>query len=257
MQRPGYPPPVNIFLSVSASIFFNRPRRSLARDAINLLDSHTPRPLVTGTEHLPRDEAFVVVANHHHRKAMWIGWIGAMVIEATYAFHPVDVPIRIVVTDAQRFQFMGQSREFPLSGWFLGRIATLWGMIRMPGNPADTVGRAASLKQVLSVLRKGEPVLFFPEGDRGTAYGLVEALPGTGTFLALASRRAKIVPAAFWEDGPQLRGQIAPPITLISDGDAAVRQQIMTAIGRMLPESMWGPYRDAINESGNVACSTN
>jgi hypothetical protein len=92
------------------------------------------------------------------------------------------------------------------------------------------------------VLRDGDPVLCFPEGDRGTAYGLVDALPGTGTFLVLAARYAKIIPVAFWEDGEQLSGCVGAPIVLTSRDDAQIRQQVMVAIGRMLPRSMWGVY---------------
>ncbi|MEP7288665.1 MAG: lysophospholipid acyltransferase family protein [Chloroflexota bacterium] len=253
-KRPTYSFPLYGFLHLSSSIFFDRPKRSFYVDANYLLNSHTPRPLLTGIENLPRDGAFLIVANHHHRAGLWIGWIGAMLVEAIYASRPVQFPLRIVVTDAQRFKFRGTARVFPISSWFLKRVAMLWGMIPIPGeSDADnTTGRAAALKHVLSLLRNGEPVLFFPEGDRGTAYGLVEALPGTGSFIALAARRAPIIPVAFWEDGDQLRGHIAPPITLTSSDDAAVRQEVMVRIGRMLPPSMWGAYAEAIAAAKNT-----
>jgi hypothetical protein len=246
-KRPFYLPTPGQFLSVAASIFCGIPKRSLARDAIRLLDSHQPRPYLFGVENLPRNEPFVVVANHHHRANQWIGWVGALLIEAIHSFRPVEVPIRIVVTDAQRVRFQGRSRKIPFSGWFLGRIAKLWGMIPLSGDPADTASRAATLKRALNVLRNGEPVLLFPEGDRGTAYGLVEALPGTGGFLALAARHAKIVPVAFWEEGEQLSGCVDAPMVLTSRDDVQIRQQAMFAIGRMLPRSMWGVYSAAIS----------
>lgn len=247
--RPTYRFPLYGFLHLSCSIFFNVPKRSFFVDANYLINSHKPRPLVTGTENFPREEPFLIVANHYHRSGLWIGWVGAMLVDAIHEFHPVDFPLRIVVTDAQRFNFLGKSRTVPISGWFINRTAALWHMIKMPGDPDDTTGRATSLKQVLHILKKGDPVLFFPEGDRGTAFELVEAQPGTGSFIALAARRAKIVPVGFWEEGEQLRAHVAPPIAITSSNDETVRQQVMVAIGRMLPPPMWGPYAGLIAKS--------
>lgn len=222
---------------LSASIFFNFPRRSLGKDAIRLLDMYQPRPTLSGIELLPRDEPFVIVANHYHRNGLWIGWIGALLCEAISAFRPVDVPIRIVVTDRQRIQIGERSLTLPLSGLFLRRITKLWGMIRMPSDPKNTIGRATVLKHLLRLLASGEPILFFPEGDRGSAAGLVEALPGTGTFLALASRRARIIPVGFWEEGPRLCGQVGTALTLDSSDDTTLRQQVIASIKHLLPTS--------------------
>lgn len=249
MARPGYPPPLDMFLSVSGSIFFGFPRRSIARDATQVLNTHHPRPILTGVENLPLDGAFMIVANHHHRENMWIGWIGAMVTEAVNSIRPARTPIRIVVTDSQRMRLFGQERTVPFSRWFLGRVAKFWEMIPIPADPNNTAGHAAALKATLGILKQGLPVLFFPEGEHGSAYGLVEALPGTGTFLALASRRAVILPCSFWEEGEnfeQLRGHISPPITFSSSDDAQVREQMMVAIGRLLPDTMWGLYINSI-----------
>lgn len=240
--RPKYPPPFDMFLSVSGSIFFGWPRRSIAYDATDVLNRHTPRPIIQGVEHIPATGAFLIVANHHDRPDMWIGWVGALITEAVNQVRPARTPIRIMVTDAQRITLFGRERTIPLSRWFLGRVARFWEMLPIAANPGDTTHHAATLRQALGVLRQGLPVLFFPEGERGNAYALIEALPGTGTFIALASRRAVILPCAFWEDGEQLHGQIAPPITISQRDDAAVREQVMTAIGRMLPSSMWGAY---------------
>ncbi len=244
--RPIYAPPLRMFLSVSSSIFFGRPRRSIARDATEVLDSHTPRPIINGLEHIPRDGAFVIVANHHHRRNMWIGWVGALVTEAVNGLRPARTPIRIVATSGQRMRWRNRELTIPLSDWLLGRVVQFWQMIPIPADPADTIGQATALKMTLRLLKEGLPVLFFPEGARGSANTLVEALPGTGTFLALASRRAVILPCGIWEDGEQLRAQIAPPITLLDGDDATIREEVMCAIGRLLPGSMHGPYTAAI-----------
>jgi len=250
--RPDYSASLALFVSVSGSIFFGFPRRDLSRDASRLLDLHTPRPIMSGLEHIPREGACLIVANHYQRKGMWIGWPGAMISEAVNSVRPAAPPLRIVVTDAQRMKLLGREINVPLSGWFLSRVASFWQMIPIPGNLSDTSGHAAALRATLTVLRKGSPVLFFPEGERGSADRLIEALPGTGDFIKLASQRAQILPCAFWEEGEQLRGQIAPPLTFITGDDTAIRGQVMAAIGAMLPESMRGPYASTIEHKQTI-----
>jgi len=214
----------------------------LDRDAARILRSHHPSPLARGTEHLPRAGGFLVVANHHQRPGMWIGWPGSVVAAAINAVQPQRTPVRIVVTDSQRTRLFGKERTIPFSRFFFGRIARAWDMIPIPADRENTAGQANALRAVLKALGAGQPVLFFPEGERGTAAGVIDALPGTGTFLVLCSRRAPIIPCAFWEEGAQLIAQFGPPLTLISRDDADVRKQAMTTIARMLPPHMRGAY---------------
>ena len=234
-KRPQYGTPRRLFLSISGSIFFGIPHRSLAADATQLLDSHHPRPIITGTEHIPNSGAFMVVANHYQRAHLWIGWVGALLVEAVHNVRPARTPIRIIVTDSQRVKGFGRDITIPFSHYFLGRIAHIWEMIPMPAERNAAAGRARALKTTLGLLQSGLPALIFPEGDSGTAYGLTEALPGTGTFIKLASRRAVILPCGFWEDGDYLCGQIASPLTIASADDSAIREQVMTAIEQLLP----------------------
>jgi len=244
--RPDYKIPPLRFASVSSSIFTGFPRRDLSRDATDLLDSHRPRPVITGQEHIPRTGAVLFVANHHHRKQMWIGWCGALLIEAINQVRPARVPAHIVVADEQRMRWGDGEVVIPTSKFFLRRVSRFWQMVQIPGDVMNTAGQARALRAVLTLLKQDRPVLLFPEGEIGSAYTLVEAKPGTGTFITLASRRALIVPVAFWEDGEQLHGQIAPPIVIGTGDDSAVRTQVMAAIGHMLPPSMGGPYAEAI-----------
>ena len=249
VPRPNYRIPRAAFASVSASIFTSFPRRTLSRDASLLLNSYQPRPIITGIEHIPRSGPVLFVANHHHRKQMWIGWCGSLLIEAINQVRPARVPVHIVVADEQRIPWRGGEAVLPMSKFFLRRVSEFWDMVQIPGNPANTAGQARALRAVLTLLKQDKPVLLFPEGEIGSAYTLVEAKPRTGTFITLASRRAPIVPVAFWEDGDQLHGQIAPSITIVDGDDTAVRTQVMTAIGQILPPSMWGPYAGSIGAS--------
>ena len=254
LPRPNYTIPHGLFLSVSSSIFFHWPSRVLAIDAPNLLNTHIPRPLMTGQENIPRTGPVLFVANHHHRANMWIGWCGSMLIEAVNQIRPARAPLHIVVANLQRMRWRhGKEVVIPTSKFFLRRVAEEWDMIQIPGEAEDTIGQAAALRKVLTLLKQDRPVLLFPEGEIGSAYTLVQAKPGTGTFIALASRRAPIVPVAFWEEGEQLRGHIAPAITINGTDDNAIREQVMTAIGVMVPEPMWGPYRESIRAKAGQA----
>jgi hypothetical protein len=234
-------------------MFFGTPRRSLARDATQLLDNHRPRPLITGTENIPKSGAFVMVANHYQRRQLWIGWAGALITEAVNTVRPARTPIRIIVTDSQRISAFGQHVTVPLSRYFLARVAHLWDMVLMPADRYAIDRHATALRMSLSLLKRGLPVLYFPEGDRGTAYRLAEALPGTGTFVALASRYGAILLCGFWEEGERLCGRISPPLTLTCNDDYSVRKQLMTALARLLPETMRGAYTDSIGEMNSIA----
>lgn len=227
--------PAGALVQLSLSIIFGRPRRSLGNDATWLLTTRQPRPLLTGTEHLPASGC-LLVANHYQRPGLWIGWVGALVAATLYARHPaVDPPLRILVTDTQHLTWRGRQRALPFSCWFLRRAAALWGLIPLPADPADRQGRGLALRTALRCLKTGQVVLLFPEGEAGSAAGLSAALPGTGTFVALASRHAPILPLRFWEDGGTLHGQIGSPITeqlaAVERDDAAIRRAVMVAIG--------------------------
>lgn len=236
---PAYQLPPIAGVVLTLSILTGYPRRSLTYDSRYLLKTRTPRPLLEGLENFPTSGAFTLIANHHERSGLWIGWIGALVADAlaTVRQHPADPPIRIITTDSQRYQWRGRSYRVPLSRWFFNRVARFWGMIALPANAADQAGRAAALRVALRYLQAGEPLLLFPEGEQGRADRMTEALPGTGTFLALASRYAPILPAAFWEEGDLLRGRIGTAIRLTERDDNANRRAAMTAITELLPDS--------------------
>jgi hypothetical protein len=217
-------------------IFTGWPKRPFAWDAEWIAHKlHKPNPTISGLEHLPREGGLLIVANHYQRKQMWIGWAGGLIANAVNDVRPARAPVRIVVTDSQRVKWFGREFTLPLSKWFLGRIAKAWDMIPIPADANDMPGHAATLKLCLNLLGKGEAVLFFPEGERGNAAGLSEALPGTGTFMALASRRAVIVPCGLWEEGEVFHGKFGAPLQLQIKDDARVRQQAMAAIGELIP----------------------
>jgi 1-acyl-sn-glycerol-3-phosphate acyltransferase len=227
---------------LTSRIFTSLPRRSLLQDVRWLLTAFPQPPTVEGIENVPPDGMAILCANHYQRPGLWIGWVGGIIAEAMARIKPAPVPVRIVVTDSQRVHWFGRDMVMPMSRWFLGRIAHAWGMIPIPADDADTGGRANTLRLALRAMQNGEPVLFFPEGEFGRADALGEALPGTGTFIGLASRRGAVIPCAVWESETGLNVRFGARLMLDGGTDAAIRAQVMHAIAAMVPERMRGRY---------------
>jgi hypothetical protein len=236
IKPPKYSLPPLAIAYLTLRIFTGWPRRPFAWDAEWIAHKlHTPNPTISGVEHIPRTGGVLVVANHYQREGMWIGWAGGLITNAVNNIRPARAPVRIVVTDSQRVKWFGREFTMPLSRWFLGRIAHAWDMIPIPADQADKAGQAATLRTCLTLLSKGQVVLFFPEGERGIAGKLSDALPGTGTFIGLANRHAQILPCGLWEEGEQLRAQFGAPITFQNRDDDSIRQQVMAAIAALIP----------------------
>ena len=230
-------------LILTASLFTGWPPRSLAGDARRLLAMHQPMPQLHGLEHIPAHGAFTLIANHHQRKGLWIGWVGALLADGVYRVRQTEPPFRALVTDAQAIQWGVRSFMLPTSRWFLRRAARFWQMIPLPQagthttqSTAEVIGQAVALRTALRTLQQGTPLLVFPEGTTGQAGTLQPALIGTGTFLARAQSYGPILPVAFWEAGEQLVGQVGSAIAPLSGDDAANRRIIMQSIAQLHPD---------------------
>ncbi|MBI3601697.1 MAG: 1-acyl-sn-glycerol-3-phosphate acyltransferase [Candidatus Omnitrophica bacterium] len=95
-------------------------------------------------------------------------------------------PVILGISTPRRVHFMTKIELFkhPLVGWWLKK---LWAFPVKRGQ-ADL----GALKEAFKCLKKGHPVLVFPEGTRRTDHKSLEPQPGTG-FLALKSQ-VPIVP---------------------------------------------------------------
>ena len=138
--------------------------------------------------------------------------------------------------------------------WFFRRIATIYHLVVLPRRDEQVTGRASSLRQVLSILRKA-PIGITPEG--GGSGRLQEPPEGSGLFLAILSgHRYPLFPLAIWEEGSTLAFRVGEPIQLSlprdlprDEADRRAREQMMVAIGRLLPRDYWGAYAMAIEAS--------
>jgi 1-acyl-sn-glycerol-3-phosphate acyltransferase len=111
---------------------------------------------VSGREHLPKGQAFLICSNH-----------------ASYLDPPlVGAALGVIYFFARNTLFRG------FLGWLLPRLNA----IPIDRDRPDLAG----IRTTLNVLKAGKPVLLFPEGTRTRDGGLQPARRGVGLFVAKA-----------------------------------------------------------------------
>jgi 1-acyl-sn-glycerol-3-phosphate acyltransferase len=142
-------------------------------DAFMVLYRDYWRVETTGVEHVPATGRALLVSNH----AGVLPWDGTMIKTAVFAEHSHPRHVRALVASL----FMGM----PMLSWFLRRTG------QTVGHPDDT----------RRLLERGELVLVFPEGVRGTGKQFKDRYRlrrfGRGGFVATAIRSgAPIIPVS-------------------------------------------------------------
>lgn len=177
---------------------------------------------VTGKEHIPKDGALLVVTNHLCDR---------------------DPPIAGIAVFPRRLFYFAKAELFknPLAGWFFRGV----GAFPVQRGEADR----EAFRSARGILKRGDALLFFPEGTRSKNGKLGPPFPGAGS-LGL-DPDVTILPIGIWgsQDGIfKARAAIGPSVSVddLTEGSRSERAQL--AVERIM-ESL----ADLIVEAGGPA----
>lgn len=218
--------------------------RPVLKGIFRLLFRILARVRVTGVEHIPRGQAYVVAINH----------VSLYDPPFAVAFWPEMV------------ELIGAVEVWSRPGQNL--LARWYGGIPVHRGEVDR----AMLDKVLDVLRSGRPLLMAPEGGRSHETGMRRARPGIAFIVEAAD--VPVVPVGivgttddFWQrarrgERPLLEMHIGQPLRLpqLPQGPErrAARQRnadlVMQHIAALLPPEYRGVYAEwhAAGETGGV-----
>ena len=186
---------------------------------------------VEGAERVPREGAFILVANH---------------------LHNID-PIVVAVSCPRPVHFMAKRELFAIP--VVGRVIRAVGAFPVDRGKMDR----SALRRAEAILAQGVGLGMFPEGTRSRTGALAPAMPGAG-MLALRSD-VPIVPVAVtgsdtlplngrgrgrWHRG--VRVQIGQPFRLVPPADgsrlgaAEASEQMLRKVAELLPPRYRGVY---------------
>jgi 1-acyl-sn-glycerol-3-phosphate acyltransferase len=231
--------------------------RNLAADVEATLMAARPKPQALNDQHIPAEGPFVLVANHYERPGLKVFWGGMLASHAVAQRRASQESLRWLMT-SEWHNFRLGPLPVPVWAfrWLFRRIARVYGLVIIPRAAERGVGRAAALRTILNVLRGGEEAIgLFPEG-MGTGH-LIEPMPGVGSFLlSLSNRGIPMLPVGIFEEGGRLIASFGPPFSIhvprsVEKGERErlASQQVMVAIGRLLPPQLWGVYAPVIEEA--------
>jgi hypothetical protein len=236
-------------------------RRSFAGDSRWTLRDVRPRPRAEGEEHIPRQGPFVLVANHYERPGLNLHFAGMHVSQVVARRRAQAPEIHWIITSEWFNRRLG-ILPVPDAFWrfTFRRVARMYDFVVMARPAEKVMARAAALRQALAYAlgrggRPGEPLGLMPEVlGKGV---LIEAMPGVGLFLkVLSDHGLPILPVGLLERDGALTAVFGPTFRLElpatagqEELDRLAREQVMVAVGRLLPREYWGFYADAIERA--------
>ena len=230
-------------------------RRSLLKDSQTVMAANPYRRQVRGLENVPSEGPFVLVTNHYARPGLQVYHCGMFITTVIAERRPLSPDIRWIITSEwYGYRFGPIPVPVWLIRWVFRRVGKVYGPVIMPRRASLAVGRAAVLRRIARIAQR-EPIGLMPEA--GGSGILREALEGSGLFLqALSERGLPLVPAGVWEEDDTLIVRFGEPFALSvakegsrQERDRQARDQVMVAVGRLLPLTHWGRYREAIERS--------
>jgi hypothetical protein len=247
----------------------------------------TPAPVVSGKAWIPPDSPFVAIFNHYESEHV-AAWWGPFLMTGVIAENTVRSPkselyrahreeggyptpsgegrIPVQWLMAREWWYpggFGRLVKQPLTRLLFARLAQVYGFVRVPPVLDGDLTRGegvAGVRQALALTRGENPpvVGLAPEGHGGKGGTLKEPPSGAGLFLLhLTHERIPLLPIGWYEDeAGRLTIRFGSPFQLLltrmsgrHSRDRAAATQAMTAIGRLLPDRLWGTYRGEIEET--------
>ncbi|MBV9278768.1 MAG: 1-acyl-sn-glycerol-3-phosphate acyltransferase [Chloroflexi bacterium] len=232
--------------------------RSLARDALLVITNMPLPPRIRCADRIPERGPFVVVANHYERPGLWMVWPAMLVAHLVRERTGQDTHW-IAIEQWESFRLLSVSVPPALIRRVFERTFRTYGIMAMASPDAPAAARAGSMRRAVQAIRDGEIVGLMPEGDVGPTPELLEAKEGVGAFLLmLAGRGAPVVPIGLYEEDGRLVAHAGPPLDLApppglprDQREGWARTRVMLALRELLPEPLWGAYRET--EKGTVA----
>jgi 1-acyl-sn-glycerol-3-phosphate acyltransferase len=229
--------------------------RSFLKDSQTVMAANPYSRQAQGLENVPSEGPFVLVTNHYARRGLRAYHFAMFITTAIAQRRPLSPPICWVITSEWYGYHVG---PIPIPVWLIRwvfrRVGKVYGLVVMPRQASRGVGRAAVLRHIAKIVQR-KPIGLMPEA--GGSGVLLEPLEGSGLFLqALSERGLPLVPAGVWEEDHTLMVRFGEPfaLSLAKEGprrerDRQAREQVMVAMGRLLPPAYWGYYSEAIQRS--------
>jgi hypothetical protein len=252
----SYPLRFSLLLRFAWATLWGR-RRDLPADVAAALAAVRPEPQVRDAHNIPAEGPFALVLNHYDRPGLKVFWSGCLASHAVAERRARYKAVRWLMTSEWYNARVGPI-PVPVLTWRLlfRRLGRVYGLVIVPRAAERGVGRAAAMRTMLNIVRGSEePIGLFPEAV-GTGR-LIQPPPGLGSFLLLLSSHGlPILPAGAFEEEGRLTVGFGPPFQIDvprgasrADKERLASQQVMVAIGRLLPEELWGVYAAAIHEA--------
>lgn len=240
-------------------------RSSLSRDSALMLRGAFPPPQTHHTENIPIDSPFFLVFNHYDRPGLAAWWCLAP-LAVTINAHRTHEPREVHFMMAREWHFASGIDHWikqPLTRWFFGQFAKTYDCIGLP--PAldlpEYRGQGTSaIRHALALMHADPPEIVgvSPEGNTGENLGLCQPPHGAGSMLMLLTHDTiPFLPVGIFEDTDKaININFGAPFQISvsnqlpkTQRDCQAARQVMIEIGKLLPERMWGIYRQDIQNT--------